>query len=261
MSVLVHAMLVQALAGNAVIAKTPTDGGLSPASPWPARSPPARGSPSPWSAAAAANCPKPWCAPPRSAVSPSSAAATPAPASPPRSPTSANATSSNRRASTPGASGTTRDWDALTAVIPKLFDYGKQRCTAYPRFVVQRHAFADFLAAYLPAVRSIRLGPPPGRREPRRPAPRAGLRPADQRREGQGTDRPGRRGDRPRRRPAAPRLARRTAASCPARTPRAYVRPSPSWARRRPPRSTTPNPSARSTRSSWSTPRRNCSPR
>jgi acyl-CoA reductase-like NAD-dependent aldehyde dehydrogenase len=29
MSVLVHAMLVQALAGNAVIAKTPTDGGLS----------------------------------------------------------------------------------------------------------------------------------------------------------------------------------------------------------------------------------------
>ncbi|WP_328535810.1 aldehyde dehydrogenase family protein [Streptomyces sp. NBC_00344] len=52
------------------------------------------------------------------------------------------------------------DWSALSAVIPKLFDYGKQRCTAYPRFVVQRSAFDEFLAAYLPAVRSLRTGHP-----------------------------------------------------------------------------------------------------
>jgi acyl-CoA reductase-like NAD-dependent aldehyde dehydrogenase len=52
------------------------------------------------------------------------------------------------------------DWDALTAVVPKLFDYGKQRCTAYPRFVVQRELFDEFLAAYLPAVRTLRVGPP-----------------------------------------------------------------------------------------------------
>ncbi len=52
------------------------------------------------------------------------------------------------------------NWDALTAVIPKLFDYGKQRCTAYPRFVVQRQLFDEFLAAYLPAVRTLRLGHP-----------------------------------------------------------------------------------------------------
>lgn len=52
------------------------------------------------------------------------------------------------------------DWDALSAAIPKLFDYGKQRCTAYPRFVVQRSLFDEFLAAYLPAVRTVRVGHP-----------------------------------------------------------------------------------------------------
>ncbi|MEV5068450.1 aldehyde dehydrogenase family protein, partial [Streptomyces sp. NPDC053794] len=48
----------------------------------------------------------------------------------------------------------------LTATIPKLFDYGKQRCTAYPRFVVQREAFDAFLNAYLPAVQTLRIGHP-----------------------------------------------------------------------------------------------------
>lgn len=96
MSVLVHAMLVQALAGNAVVAKTPPTA-ASPASPSPARSPPAKGFPSPSSAAPAANCPRPWSGRRRSAASPSSAAATPAPPSPSPSPTSANGTSSNRR--------------------------------------------------------------------------------------------------------------------------------------------------------------------
>ncbi|MFZ4487598.1 MAG: aldehyde dehydrogenase family protein, partial [Candidatus Nanopelagicales bacterium] len=33
-------------------------------------------------------------------------------------------------------------------------------CTAYPRFVVQRSMFADFLQAYLPVVESLRFGNP-----------------------------------------------------------------------------------------------------
>lgn len=62
------------------------------------------------------------------------------------------------------------DWDILTDVVPKLFDYGKQRCTAYPRFVVQRESFDDFLAAYLPAVRTLRVGHPLAVEHPDDPA-------------------------------------------------------------------------------------------
>ncbi|WP_062430175.1 aldehyde dehydrogenase family protein [Herbidospora daliensis] len=52
------------------------------------------------------------------------------------------------------------DWTTLTGQIRKTYDYAKQRCTAYPRFVVQRSAFSEFLAAYLPAVRGVRFGHP-----------------------------------------------------------------------------------------------------
>ncbi|MDO9486241.1 MAG: aldehyde dehydrogenase family protein [Actinomycetota bacterium] len=51
-------------------------------------------------------------------------------------------------------------WDLLAGHIKKGFEYGKQRCTAYPRFVVQRHMFAEFLQAYLPVVESLRYGNP-----------------------------------------------------------------------------------------------------
>lgn len=106
MSVLVHAMLVQALAGNAVIAKTPTDGGvacLTLACALAAR----EGIPVTLVSGSGESCRRRWCGRPRSAVSPSSAAATPAPPSPRPSPTSASVMYSNRRDSTPGASGTT----------------------------------------------------------------------------------------------------------------------------------------------------------
>ncbi len=151
------------------------------------------------------------------------------------------------------------DWDTLGATIPKLFDYGKQRCTAYPRFVVQRSLFDSFLAAYLPAVRTLRTGHP-RRRTPGRPVPGARLRPGDQRGQGEGTARPGRRGDRPRRRPAAPRHTGRR--PLPARPGHLGVRPAGHTAQPAPllPRCTTRNRSARSTRSSWSTRRRNCWP-
>ncbi|WBB57177.1 aldehyde dehydrogenase family protein [Verrucosispora sp. WMMD573] len=51
-------------------------------------------------------------------------------------------------------------WDLLAAHLKKGFEYGKQRCTAYPRFVVQRDLVDEFLDMYLPVVRSIRFGHP-----------------------------------------------------------------------------------------------------
>jgi acyl-CoA reductase-like NAD-dependent aldehyde dehydrogenase len=51
-------------------------------------------------------------------------------------------------------------WDSLAAHLKKGFEYGKQRCTAYPRFVVQRDLVDAFLEAYLPVVRSVRFGHP-----------------------------------------------------------------------------------------------------
>ena len=52
------------------------------------------------------------------------------------------------------------DWPALAKQIKKGFEYGKQRCTAYPRFVVQRTLFPQFLAMYLPVLQSLRCGNP-----------------------------------------------------------------------------------------------------
>jgi len=52
------------------------------------------------------------------------------------------------------------DWDGLAAQVRKGFEYGKQRCTAYPRFVVQRELVDAFLAAYLPVVAGLRFGHP-----------------------------------------------------------------------------------------------------
>ena len=60
------------------------------------------------------------------------------------------ATSSSRRASTPGASGTSPSGTLLAAHLRKGFEYAKQRCTAYPRYVVQRRLLPAFLEAYLP---------------------------------------------------------------------------------------------------------------
>lgn len=51
-------------------------------------------------------------------------------------------------------------WDALAKHLKKGFEYGKQRCTAYPRFVVQRDLVDQFLDMYLPVVRSVRFGHP-----------------------------------------------------------------------------------------------------
>ncbi|MBT2452807.1 aldehyde dehydrogenase family protein [Streptomyces sp. ISL-43] len=170
MSVLVHAMLVQALAGNAVIAKTPTDGGLA--------------------------CLTLACALihregiPVTLISGSGGELSEALV---RSPeigcvSFVGGRDTGARIATAVTDLGKRhileqeglntwgiwehtDWAALGAVIPKLFDYGKQRCTAYPRFVVQRTAFDAFLGAYLPAVAAVRTGHPLAVAHPDDPLP------------------------------------------------------------------------------------------
>lgn len=52
------------------------------------------------------------------------------------------------------------DWPTLAKQLKKGFEYGKQRCTAYARYVVQRDLFPEFLEMYLPVVASIRVGHP-----------------------------------------------------------------------------------------------------
>lgn len=52
------------------------------------------------------------------------------------------------------------DWPTLGAQIKKSFEYAKQRCTAYPRFVVQRTLFPKFLDTYLAAIKSVKFGNP-----------------------------------------------------------------------------------------------------
>lgn len=159
MSVLVHAMLVQALAGNAVIAKTPTDGGvacLTLASALAAR----EGIPITLVSGSGGQLSEALVRSPEiGCVSFVGGRDTGARIATAVADLGKRHILEQEGLNTWGLWNFT-DWDSLTAVIPKLFDYGKQRCTAYPRFVVQRELFADFLAAYLPAVRSIRTGHP-----------------------------------------------------------------------------------------------------
>ncbi len=51
-------------------------------------------------------------------------------------------------------------WDELAAHLTKGFEYAKQRCTAYPRYVVQRELVPAFLEMYLPVVKGLRFGHP-----------------------------------------------------------------------------------------------------
>lgn len=52
------------------------------------------------------------------------------------------------------------DWPTLAAHLRKGFEYAKQRCTAYPRHVVQRTLFPAFLETYLDVLRGLRFGHP-----------------------------------------------------------------------------------------------------
>ncbi|MGW0417216.1 aldehyde dehydrogenase family protein, partial [Streptomyces collinus] len=159
MSVLVHALLVQVLAGNAVIAKTPTDGGvacLTLACALAAR----EGLPVTLVSGsggelsqALVRAPEIGCVSFVGGRDTGAAVAT-------------AVTDLGKRHVLEQEGLNTwgiwnhSDWDTFGALVPTLFDYGKQRCTAYPRFVVQRDLFDAFLAAYLPAARALRVGHP-----------------------------------------------------------------------------------------------------
>ncbi|MBF9073518.1 aldehyde dehydrogenase family protein [Streptacidiphilus fuscans] len=63
------------------------------------------------------------------------------------------------------------DWTALSAHLRKGFEYAKQRCTAYPRYVVQRSLFPQFLEAYLAVLGGLRFGHPLAVASPDDPLP------------------------------------------------------------------------------------------
>ena len=81
-------------------------------------------------------------------------------------------------------------WDLLAQHIRKGFEYAKQRCTAYPRYVVQRRLFPAFLEMYLPVLRAVRFGHPLAVEHPGDPAARTGLRAAHPLGEGDRSVRP-----------------------------------------------------------------------
>ncbi|MBS2031465.1 MAG: aldehyde dehydrogenase family protein [Deltaproteobacteria bacterium] len=52
------------------------------------------------------------------------------------------------------------DWKGLASQIQKGFEYAKQRCTAYPRWVVERRLMPHFLETYLGVLSKLRVGHP-----------------------------------------------------------------------------------------------------
>jgi acyl-CoA reductase-like NAD-dependent aldehyde dehydrogenase len=52
------------------------------------------------------------------------------------------------------------NWDELAAHLTKGFEYAKQRCTAYPRYVVQRTLFPEFLEMYTKVLKGLKFGHP-----------------------------------------------------------------------------------------------------
>jgi hypothetical protein len=179
-SVLVHAVLVQALAGNAVVAKTPhrrraprAHGGLRPRPP---RRPPGV-APQRLRARSSA---RRSCAARRWTASPSSAAARAAAPWRRRSTTAASGTCSRWRGVNAYGVWDYSDWPRLADQMKKGYDYGKQRCTAYARFVVERRLFPRFLDSYLETVKRVRVGNPVAVAAPDDPLPGARLRPAHQ---------------------------------------------------------------------------------
>ena len=160
MSVLVHAELVQLLAGNAVIAKTPSQGGAVVPDRRARADGAGPGCPPPCCPAAARSCPRCWSARPeigavafvggRSNGGKVAAALLD--------------TDKRHFIEQEGLNAwgiwKFSQWDLLAAHLSKGFEYGKQRCTAYPRFVVQRDLVDEFLDMYLPVVASVRFGHP-----------------------------------------------------------------------------------------------------
>ncbi|MBJ7461884.1 MAG: aldehyde dehydrogenase family protein [Ilumatobacteraceae bacterium] len=159
LSVLVHAELVQLLAGNAVIAKTPTQGGFH--------------------ALTLAHVCMVRAGLPVALVSGSGAALSEALISSQDLGALAfvGGRTNGRKVATTLADFRKRhileqeglnawgiwnysQWDDLSTHLRKGFEYAKQRCTAYPRYVVQRSLLPAFLEMYFPVVDSLKFGHP-----------------------------------------------------------------------------------------------------
>ncbi len=159
LSVLVHAELVQLLAGNAVIAKTPSQGGFH--------------------ALTLSHALMARAGLPVTLVSGSGAELAPALVSSPELGAMAfvGGRNNGRSAASSLRSLAKRhileqeglnswgiwdysNWDELSTHLTKGFEYAKQRCTAYPRYVVQRELFPEFLEMYLGVVKSLKFGHP-----------------------------------------------------------------------------------------------------
>lgn len=159
LSVLVHAELVQLLAGNAVVAKTPTQGGFH--------------------ALTLAHAMMARAGLPATLVSGSGAELSEALISTPElgALVFVGGRTNGRKVATRLADLRKRhvleqeglnawgvwnfsQWADLAGHVKKGFAYAKQRCTAYPRYVVQRRLLPDFLEMYYPTVASLKFGHP-----------------------------------------------------------------------------------------------------
>jgi acyl-CoA reductase-like NAD-dependent aldehyde dehydrogenase len=159
LSVLVHAELVQLLAGNAVIAKTPTQGGFH--------------------ALTLSHALMARAGLPVTLISGSGAELAPALVSSDALGALAfvGGRNNGRAAASSLTSLATRhileqeglnswgvwnysNWSELSAHLTKGFEYAKQRCTAYPRYVVQRELFPEFLEMYTAMLGSLKFGHP-----------------------------------------------------------------------------------------------------
>jgi len=159
MSVMMHAVLVQTLAGNAVISKTPTDGGLY--------------------ALTLAHAIARRCGLPVSLVSGSGGQLSDAlvrnehvdclafVGGKTNGGVIASSLYDDKKRYMLEMEGVNSygiwefsDWNGLSQQLRKGFDYGKQRCTAYARYVVQRQLFPRFLEMYLSVLRGLQFGNP-----------------------------------------------------------------------------------------------------
>ncbi|WP_314174490.1 aldehyde dehydrogenase family protein [Streptomyces winkii] len=153
---LVHAMLVEALAGNAVIARTPDEGGAACVS---------------LACALSVREGLPFTlvsGPPRRGDGEETAPAT----------AQAQVSRHSLEREEPARWGLWEysDWEQLTHLLRAAYGGaahcgGRRPCAAGARFAVQRSLLDDFLGAYLPAVRSARYGHPLAVASPEEPLP------------------------------------------------------------------------------------------
>jgi acyl-CoA reductase-like NAD-dependent aldehyde dehydrogenase len=159
MSVLVHAMLIQALCGNAVIAKVPTDGGLYTLSVAVAL---ARREGLPFTLISGAGSELS-----KALIQHDDVASLNYVGGKSHGRGIALSLVNNHKRHMLEMEGVNAygiwkysNWSDLALQIKKGYEYGKQRCTAYARWVIQRELFPQFLEMYLGVIKTIKIGHP-----------------------------------------------------------------------------------------------------